>query len=562
MNPSAPDAAIYYEADGYDTGRNKLMGRHAAGEAFLRAAIAAHAGRDIWCCAQTRNAADAFARHVRAFDPKATPRWAAAHKLETLEQIGTLYYPSPEIHGHAELRLRRRPDAFSLCGVTHTTASDRVMALLATTMRMPLMPWDAIVCTSNAVAETMRLQQEAEAEYLRWRFGNAIALPETVRFPVIPLGVHAGDFAVGDKERAQARKALGIKKDEVAALFVGRLSFHAKAHPDQMYQGLQAAAGKARLVLIHCGWFGNEGVEKAFRAGAALAKNMRSMFIDGRKPDLRRQCWAAGDIFVSLSDNIQETFGLTPIEAMARGMPAVVTDWNGYKETVRDGIDGYRIPTRMPPAGLGRGLAQHYEAGSINYDRYCGYCCTLTSADAGQLAARLGQLASDKALRRKLGDNGRKRVLEIFEWSIVYRAYQDLWRELGEIRRTLGRSGDWAQRLRTAPRASPGRGDPLLNFGHYCSQPISAATRVASCERPDGMDYPAMRDHPLYNFAHAVLPAPELAKALRDAAATPVPISELARQLGQRDDDIILAVAGLAKMGLVRLDPYGADRPT
>ena len=38
-----------------------------------------------------------------------------------------------------------------------------------------------------------------------------------------------------------------------------------------------------------------------------------------------------------------------------------------------------------------------------------------------------------------------------------------------------------------------------------------------------------------------------------DGRIAPVPVAELARQLGQRDDDIIVAVAGLAKMGLVRL---------
>ena len=31
--------------------------------------------------------------------------------------------------------------------------------------------------------------------------------------------------------------------------------------------------------------------------------------------------WRAADLFVSLSDNVQETFGLTPVEAM--GVPMV-----------------------------------------------------------------------------------------------------------------------------------------------------------------------------------------------------------------------------------------------
>jgi glycogen synthase len=54
-----------------------------------------------------------------------------------------------------------------------------------------------------------------------------------------------------------------------------------------------------------------------------------------------------------MSDNIQETFGLTPLEAMAAGLPVIVGDWDGYKDTVRDGVDGFRIPSLMPPAPLG-----------------------------------------------------------------------------------------------------------------------------------------------------------------------------------------------------------------
>ena len=37
----------------------------------------------------------------------------------------------------------------------------------------------------------------------------------------------------------------------------------------------------------------------------------------------KRELYGAADIFVSLIDNYQETFGLTVIEAMAHGLPAI-----------------------------------------------------------------------------------------------------------------------------------------------------------------------------------------------------------------------------------------------
>ena len=61
-----------------------------------------------------------------------------------------------------------------------------------------------------------------------------------------------------------------------------------------------------------------------------------------------RCCWASADLFLSLVDNPQETFGLAPVEAMAAGIP-VIGDWDGYRFTVSDGVEGFRIPTLAPP---------------------------------------------------------------------------------------------------------------------------------------------------------------------------------------------------------------------
>ena len=121
-----------------------------------------------------------------------------------------------------------------------------------------------------------------------------------------------------------------------------------------MYQGLQAAAARTRrrVVLILCGWAARESITEAFKTGCAqFAPDIRVILVDGRDWRARRNCWAAADLFISLSDGIQETFGLTPIEAMAAGLPVVVSDWNGYKDTIRDGVDGFRIPTWPPALG-------------------------------------------------------------------------------------------------------------------------------------------------------------------------------------------------------------------
>ena len=53
---------------------------------------------------------------------------------------------------------------------------------------------------------------------------------------------------------------------------------------------------------------------------------------------------------------IQETFDLTLLGAMAAGLPVVASDWDGYRYTMRDGIEAFLVPTLGGPFGVGIGL--------------------------------------------------------------------------------------------------------------------------------------------------------------------------------------------------------------
>ena len=61
---------------------------------------------------------------------------------------------------------------------------------------------------------------------------------------------------------------------------------------------------------------------------------------------MKRQALSACDLVLSLVDNVQETFGLSIAEAMAAGRPVVASNWDGYRDLLRDGIDGFLIPSR------------------------------------------------------------------------------------------------------------------------------------------------------------------------------------------------------------------------
>ena len=58
--------------------------------------------------------------------------------------------------------------------------------------------------------------------------------------------------------------------------------------------------------------------------------------------------YSGADIFVSPGDNIQETFGLAVAEALAYGLPPVVSDWDGYRDLVTDGETGFLVRSVFP----------------------------------------------------------------------------------------------------------------------------------------------------------------------------------------------------------------------
>ena len=546
-------AVIRAIADGYDMAKPALMGRQAAGHGFLRAAVQGRGEQPIRGLSPNAEVAKGFEALVKAIDPAAPFEFIRQADLARIGKTGVLYLADITVASHARKRLRTGVDAFSLCGVTHTTASQIAMDEIAGLLREPVMPWDALICTSTSVVETVRQVHEAEGDYLRWRYGPEARI-EGPQLPIIPLGVHCDDFDFSEARRAEARQALALEPDEVAALFVGRLVFHAKAHPFAMYRGLQLAAERTgkKVALILCGWSPNPSVENVFRTGAAqFAPDVRLIFVEGREPTLRDHAWAGADIFMSLADNIQETFGLTPIEAMAAGLPLVVTDWDGYRDTVRDGVDGFRVATWSPEPGMGAPLAVGHETGAMSYDRYCWAAASTTSVDMGHLTDALSALIANPGIRRTMGQAGRKRAREVYDWPTIYRQYQALWSDLNARRIAARTDSAWQARLAEAPKTLATNLDPFLTFGHYPTGHIGAQTRLAVCRGADVAALTACMDHPLFGGIPSAKPLLlQIFAAVQAGDATPAAI---AARLNHSIPAVVRTVGQLAKMAVVQV---------
>ncbi|WP_017658617.1 glycosyltransferase family 4 protein [Baaleninema simplex] len=476
-------AAIFYIKDGYDTSGKRLLGRQSAGEGFLKGLARYSQAETLYCSTPSEESFREFCDRVRGWTSRERAIvWLPSDDPTSASKAGLLYHPSP---GIGELAWKRRfsdPRTYSLCGITHTTASRAVMEAVSELLIAPVQPWDALICTSDAVKRGVEHLLDSWGDYLARRTGckpNA-----NVRLPVIPLGVDCTAFPQGrdaTEARRRLRQELNVSEDDIAILFVGRLISYAKAHPVPMYLAVERAVrqlpqpSKQRVHLIQAGWFESDADEAAFKAAAKkYCPSANALFVDGRLPEIRRHIWTAADIFISLADNIQETFGLTPIEAMASGLPVVVSDWNGYKESVRHNIDGFRVPTLLPPPGTGGDLAFDYFNDRVNYSTFVGESAIATAIDIDACAEFLRRLMGDRELRQRLGENGCQRARQMYDWRVVIGAYEELWLDLARQRA----SQPMCAPLESERSPYPISDDPFRAFAHYPTQTLTPQVRL------------------------------------------------------------------------------------
>lgn len=103
---------------------------------------------------------------------------------------------------------------------------------------------------------------------------------------------------------------------------------------------------------------------------------------------------AAAEVFCSPATG-RESFGIVLVEAMAAGVPVVASDIPGYREVIRDGLDGTLVPPRDP----------------------------------GALALAIGDLLDDPDIAKRFGEAGRARAKR-YSWDTVAGEIEEVYREV------------------------------------------------------------------------------------------------------------------------------------
>jgi starch synthase len=468
--PAEPILA--YHPDAYEVARDDLKGRHSAGESFLSAFLATARQTEVLAIAGRDDHFAAFEKAVKDAGRSAlTARRVARQDIKTLRERSLMYLPTPGLAEEARLRSFLGDDTYAVCGVSHTISSRAVVEMVAQLVTAPVQPFDALICTSQAVHAVLSGILANTEEQMRARLGATTFVRPLM--PVIPLGIHAGRFTRIEAARSRWRSKLGIADDAVVVLFFGRLSVHAKASPFQLAQALEIAAGKgAPLEMIWCGYFSDDFQQKAFMTTAkAMAPSVRFHHVDGRKADVRFSIWSAADIFCSLSDNIQESFGLTVIEAMAAELPVVAANWDGYRDAIQHGTTGVLVDSYMPAISMAD-VAFRHVSGLDSYDAYIGAVSQFCLVDVEQVAHWIATLAGDAALRRKLGVAARQAVLKGYDWGAVLPRYRALWDEQAALI-------DKARAAGPKPSIAWRNYDPALAFASFPSHRMQGGTSLA-----------------------------------------------------------------------------------
>src|SRR6266853_413012 len=173
--------------------------------------------------------------------------------------------------------------------------------------------------------------------------------------------------------------------------------------------------------------------------------------------ELKPFLYSAADVFVSPVDNVQETFGISILEASACGLPVVASDWSGYRDSVIHGATGFLVPTYWDEDFIS---LLSVSAPLRNQVKTTHLMAQHTVVEVEALTRYLRLLVADRELRRNMGAKGRERILREYCWPQIISRYLQMW------------NSQWDE-LRTQPAQRP-----LIKLGlneiysHFATNPL------------------------------------------------------------------------------------------
>lgn len=340
-----------------------------------------------------------------------------AHNLDVL------HVPDPNLFAGTHIRNFFSERDFVVTGITHSLANQHFLAWALQNDANGVREQDCLFCTTPTAREVV----ESMFDSLR-RSAPDFAAPQC---RVLPLGVTP---PASVPARETARLSLEIGDEDFVILSLCRFDHQFKMDllPLLNTYSLVCASSDRPMRLVLGGASGDGAYLDYVRQSVAQQALTNVTFYPDCDDECKASLLGAADVFVSLSDNVQETFGLTVIEAMAAGLPVVVSDWDGYRSLVEHGTTGFLVPTKIAGSDFDwdATLALHEDPVAHLYQSQT------TAVDTRCAADFILQLMQDAALADQFSAAARDRASE-YRWDRVIPRYFALWSELhGEVGRT------------------------------------------------------------------------------------------------------------------------------
>jgi glycosyltransferase involved in cell wall biosynthesis len=422
------------------------------------------------------------------------------------------------------LRSRYASNPWPITSVTHSLTGRQSIDHAVRLCKAGMAAYDSIFCTSRDGQKALGQMLELSALIAGRSFSG--------KLDCLPLGVD-DDLLTERRDKAKCREQMKVPQEAIVILMLGRITPAQKMDLAPVFSVLSKRvlpACKRPISLIIGG--GADGpnlkmLQSLVREyGLDGITRIRANFPDQAKADL----FAAADIFLSLSDNHQETFGLSIVEAQGCGLPVVASRFDGYKDLVQERLDGFLIDTFGCAADplselfdmMDPDIGELFEAQKIAFD-------------ARQLAERLIELIHNDDLRKIMGENGRRKVQQEFVFSKIIARYESRWDELHQEAEEAGLPK--AEEL--SFQADQGR-----IFGHYVSKIVQPGDLVVA--------HPSQSIPPSYNEVSVLLDGARLQGMLNEARS-PIRIQDLLEQMPVSEETGWFMVMWLLKNDLLHI---------
>jgi glycosyltransferase involved in cell wall biosynthesis len=221
---------------------------------------------------------------------------------------------------------------------------------------------------------------------------------EPEKISIVPCGFTPREFKPFDQKEARSR--LGLPENGRILLQLGRMV--PRKGVDTVIRALELLTYQTEKVwLVIVGGNSDEPdpsltpeIGRLQEVAKAAQVSDQVLFTGRKNRELLRYYYAAADIFITTP--WYEPFGITPLEAMACGIPVIGSDTGGIKYSVAHGRTGFLVPPKMPMT----------------------------------LAAKIDHLLTDNKLAGQMGRHGLRRVQKLFTWEKVAKQMTEVYQQV------------------------------------------------------------------------------------------------------------------------------------